>query len=424
MMRMQFWGRLLPGHSEQKSDRPIIVAASSPAASVAAHEAFTPTQPCSRRAALIGRERELDIIVQSLSEDRAHVVLYSDRGWGKTSVAAAVVEILRQKGLVVARTQCEAGSTFDGIIRGLIRTLPSSLVTAPICPDALEGCEAALPARPVCPEDVVTLLLRLRVRAMVCVIDEFDRVSDLRSRTMLADTIKQLSDRGVPLLFMIIGVSGSLEQLIGQHPSIQRNLVSLGLSLLSDAAIAEIIVSGAARAGLTFPANLIAAIVAISRGMPYFAQLLGLRTAQAAARRGASSIGNQDLQAALSRLSTETPPRVARLYDELTSSGRNDTMTSALRDVGQCVQDRWGRMVVVETAGDTVLVGGRRVDKSCLLSLRETGVLRPADDLPDQVAFSDRSLLYHILVKAAERDGAERSPSDPGGRNERQLAVS
>ena len=57
--------------------------------------AFTPTQPKATSRQLTGRQAELRRILQAIGEDRAHVVLYSERGRGKTSLSNMVVESLR-----------------------------------------------------------------------------------------------------------------------------------------------------------------------------------------------------------------------------------------------------------------------------------------------------------------------------------------
>src|SRR5229473_2109553 len=77
---------------------------------------------------LLGRAPELRRILQALQEDRAHVVLYSERGRGKTSLANLVVESLRRSGSIVARHTCEAGTSFDSLMRGLMHDLPPSLL--------------------------------------------------------------------------------------------------------------------------------------------------------------------------------------------------------------------------------------------------------------------------------------------------------
>ncbi len=374
-----------------------------PPAPVLANEAFTPTQPRTGRGGLIGREYEIETILQSLLEDKAHVVLYSERGRGKTSLSNVVVDRLKRKGLIVVRYQCEASTTFDSFMRGLVRRLPESLLVSPLRADRLEGCEAALPGSPLRPDDIVTLLPRLRLSSLICVVDELDRIVDPETRTMLADTIKQLSDRTVPVLFMLIGVSDNLEQLLGQHPSIQRALVALPLPLLSDDEITNIVEKGAREAGLIFPSELISAIVKISRGMPYLAHVLGLRIAQAAARRNTSFVKWVDFTSALERLVRQAPSDVLRLYDEMTSHGRDDGAAWALRVLATCPQDPWGAIRVIETPGEKALLGGQRVSWGGWSKLCEHGVVRRSLGSSESVVVSERSLVQHVQLQEALR---------------------
>ena len=384
--------------------QPAIVAVQRVEPQLKAHEAFTPTQPRINRTMLTGRLREIETIVQGLIEDRAHIVLYSERGRGKTSLANVIIEALRRNGLTVVRYQCEASSTFDSCIRGLARNLPASLLTAPVRTEAMEGCEAALPATSVRPEDVLKLLPRLRLRTLVCVIDEFDRVSDGQTRTMLADTVKQLSDRGVALRFMIIGVSENLEQLVGQHPSIQRNLVAVPLPLMSDEEISAMLAKGADAAGLIFSTDVLATVAMVARGLPYIAQLLGLRVAQAAIKRSARQIEHCDLATAAERLLRETAPGTLRRYGEVTSDGEDGITIAALAHAARAKTDKWGEMVATETAG-SVAVGGRQVPAAAWSKLKEFGVVRATDEKLRKFLFADPLLMQYVLLRALGADG-------------------
>ena len=409
MMIGNFWRRMLYGSRPQR--RPIrrpeaTLAAVRVPTPILANEAFTPTQPRTGRGGLIGRQTEIDTILQSLLEDKAHVVLYSERGRGKTSLSNVVVDRLKRKGLIVVRYQCEASTTFESFMRGLVRRLPESLLASPVRPDRLEGCEGALPAGPLRPDDVVTLLPRLRLNSLICVIDELDRIVDPETRTMLADTIKQLSDRSIPLLFLLIGVSDNLEQLLGQHPSIQRALVALPLPLLSDEEISDIVEKGAKEAGLTFPGDLVSAIVTISQGMPYLAHVLGLRIAQAAARRNSSVVKQADFVSALERLVRQAPSDVLRHYDDLTANGRDEAAAWALRVIATCPQDAWGGIRVVETPGEKAIVGGQRVSWAAWLKLCDHGVVRRCFGDPGSVVVTQRSLVQHVQLQEALRKHA------------------
>lgn len=368
------------------------------------NEAFTPTRPKPGRRQLVGRQVELDRILQALVEEKAHVVLYSERGRGKTSLSNLAIEALRRTGATVARYTCEAGSDFDTVIRGLARDLPFSVLVSPVEGGAGEGCEAALPMGSLRPRDVAAFPGRLSARQLVCVIDEFDRIEDFETRTRLADTIKQVSDRGLPLSFMIVGVSESLDQILGQHPSIQRNVVAIHLPLLTDSDIASMLAKGGRESGLSFSPQAIVQVTVIARGMPYMAQLLGLRIAQSAFARGEGNVGDEDVSAGVERLIDDARSNVVGLYATLTDSGRDGEMVTALRRIATAEQDGYGRLEV-RTAPGGVTVGRRSVSAACWARLQEAGVLRPANGSPSLFTFGDRGLVYHVLLLAS-RDGA------------------
>ena len=402
------WLRQIFGLDGVRSARPPIVPAQSGhTRQLRASEAYTPTQPRTTRSALTGRQQELATITQGLTEDRSHVVLYSERGRGKTSLANVAVEALRRSGTIVVRTQCESASTFDSVMRGLLSDLPATFLKTLPSDGNSASCESALPQGPVRPDDMIAALGKLRTRSLVCVIDEFDRVQDSASRTMLADTIKQASDRTLSLLFLIIGVSDSLEQLIGQHPSIQRNILSVPLPLLSDENIAALIQTGAQEAQFRFPPALVAKVTDISRGMPYVAHLLGRRIAQATGQRGSRAVDERDFATAIERLIQETPPSVVQHYDELTSDGCDAEAILGLNAAARCKQDSWGRIVVIPQANGTMLLGGTRLSGPCWSRLQATGVLRPCAGKSGHLAYADRALIQYALLRASLQQPAE-----------------
>jgi len=385
-------------------------------------EAFTPTQPKSGRRRLVGRQPELRHILQALLEDRAHVVLYSERGRGKTSLANYVTQNLHAAGVTVARHTCEAGTDFDSLLRGLLRSLPPSLLIArapeawradggklgamPADPEDAEGCEAALPPDPITPRDVMEVPRRLACRDLVCVVDEFDRVLDPGTRTRLADTIKLLSDRTVAVRFLIVGVSENLDEILGQHPSIQRVITGVHLPLFADRDVAQLIVNGGRETGLVFLPEAVARITVMARGMPYMAQLLGLRLAQAATERGDTQVNETDFATAVARLLGDARPGVLAQYAALTDYGREPAMTHALRQLATAPQDEWGRIEVLpprrgEMLDDAVLAGGRPIAWECWDRLLETGVMRPYPPGSACFVFADRALMHHVLLRAA-----------------------
>ena len=383
---------------------------------------FTPTRPRAGRKSLIGRRRELARIVEALTDERAHVVLYSERGRGKTSLSNSVIEILRSREIAVARTTCNAGSGFDDIMASLTRDLPTSLLSVPALERTGPGCEAALPAGRLGPSDVAALPSRLTCRNLVCVIDEFDRVEDASVRLMLADTIKQISDRGARLLFMVIGVSDSLDQLIGSHMSIRRNVVTVLLPLMPDNEMRQLVLEGAREARYEFSPPLVEAITVLSRGMPYIAQLLGLRVAQAALARGTDRANEVDLRRAAERLVDEAEPRVITLYSALTED--DDDMAGALRAVSTAEQDCFGFLQASRGEAE-IAVGNRLIPRDCWDRLVKAAVLQPTDPTTTKAAFKvticDRDLITYVMLLTILKSGF-RAESDASAQSRRMIA--
>ncbi len=364
-----------------------------------AGDVFTPTRPGASRHALVGRRAELSHIIEAILDEYSHVVLYSERGRGKTSLSNLAMEALRDRGAIVARFACEADTGFDDMIRGLMRDVPPLLLAEPNEIDT-EGCEQALPNREIRAADVANILDRLTCRLLVFVIDEFDRVIDQQTRTRLADTIKLLSDRGIRIHFMIVGVSATLEQIMGEHPSIQRNIMSIHLPLLTDDEIELMLVRGGQQADLQFTDEAKGLVCFVARGMPYMAQLLGLRIAQSALRHGGGAISRGDLKAAVDRLLDETSSGVLSIYAALCDSAAGEDMASVLRNVANAEQDAQGRMQI-SLYGKDVLVGGCRIPPGAWSLLLASGVFSQPLGNAEIALINDRPLIYHVQLLAA-----------------------
>ncbi len=374
------------------------------------NEVFTPTRPRAGRRTLVGRQAELQRILDGILDDTAHVVLYSERGRGKTSLSNLTIEQLRRRGAIVARCACEAETTFDTMIRALARDLPRSLLAqgdfgGDVGGDSAgdqQGCEAILPPRAIRPADVAAIPAALSCDMAVFVVDEFDRVIDVETRTRLADTIKLLSDRGLRLYFMVVGVSNTLEQIIGQHPSIQRNIVGVHLPLLRDDEIADMLTKGGRQAGITFNPQASGVVQGVARGMPYMAQLLGLRIAQSALRHAEdddAQVTDTDVLGAVQRLIDEASSMVLTTYAALSAEPRLGMML--LRLAG-AEQDQWGRMIAVKVA-DGISVGGVRLTLPHWQRLLDSGVVVQPEGEAGPAQFRDRPLIYHVLLLAARK---------------------
>ena len=374
-------------------------------------EAFTPTRPQRSAKRFVGRAAQLERILRALDDERAHVVLYAEHGRGKTSLANLVAASARHAGHMVARFTCAAESDFDAIIRGLARDLPAPLLAVPaVTGEELEGCEAALPQKRLQPRDLVTLPGRLAGSRLILIVDEFDRVSDEVTRTRIADSIKQASDSYVPVSFVIVGVSDSLEQLLGRHPSIQRSVVAVPLPLLSEAEIEDIVERGGAEAGLDFPPDVRRCIAGLARGVPYAAHVLALRASQAALERDAAVVDGADLRAAIAGAVAEAAPRVVGMYEMLTEGGRDGEMVQLLRMIGAGRQNAFGQFLARPIPEDGIRVAGRVTRRRLWLRLLEANVVRACVSAePDLFTFSEATFGHYVLLRDVLRHFQDRA---------------
>jgi hypothetical protein len=269
--------------------------------------AFTPTLPRGFGPLFVGREAYLRRLMAAVRDERAHVVLYGDRGVGKTSLTNAFGELSRRAGYLVLRRSCGFSTTYDGLFQGVLDGAAPRAVTPP----------AGGYRRPLEPDQVVDALAGYRGGRLIAVIDEYDRVEDERLRSHIAETIKSLSDRAAPVAFVIVGVAASLTDLLGRHPSIQRNVVGVHLAPMSDIEIHRLIEVGARAADIDFAPDVALTIAGLARGMPYYAHSLCLFATRVAATRESRVVTQADLDAAITELLGAQDPEFNELYQRL-----------------------------------------------------------------------------------------------------------
>ncbi len=244
----------------------------------ALREAFTPTQPKQTVRLFAGRRRELKSIISAIEEWKAHIVIFGERGYGKTSLANVVAEIARQGGITGAHLLLLSEITFEEMFRGFLREIPLPYRGIPGRAEGIYARQgnlaSLLPAGHFGAMELTEALRHLSERHVIFRIDEFDRMRDDELRNQIAEAIKNLSDAGARVTFLIIGVADDLDQLLGKHPSIQRNVVGVHLSLMSEADLLQLIAVGEKAANIVFDEDVRRRIVALAQGLPYLAQLL------------------------------------------------------------------------------------------------------------------------------------------------------
>ncbi len=284
---------------------------------------FSPSAPI-EGSAFAGRESQITDVMNACAQRGQHVVIFGERGAGKTSLANTLHKMLKTHFVTPAcgTINCDQTTTFASLWRAMLSEIPISRNTPAIGfrsgADRAEGTLAQRLPENVTP-DSVRAALQDRGK-LLFIIDEIDRIKDKTTTTLLADTVKNLSDHAVDTTLILVGVSESVETLIAEHESVQRALIQVHLPRMSQAEIDKIIDDGLAAVGMTIEQNAKKRIYTLSQGLPHYAHLLGMHSALTATAHDRRHIIIDDAHEALRKTLKNAPQSIALEYERATMS--------------------------------------------------------------------------------------------------------
>ncbi len=403
-----------PGVSWKRSRSPVTDTAGF---SAKLRDAFTPTRPKQNAALFSGRYKQMQRIIAAIEEERAHIVVYGERGSGKTSLANILAGKAEDAGYFVLRLACNSELSFEDIFRGLLRRMPASLLPDGIGATSRAGVDnfdQLVPGH-LGVAELVALFERIYEKHVILIIDEYDRITAEDTKAKFAELIKNMSDSAVPVTLLIIGVADNVRELLGKHPSLQRTLVTIPMPLMTRREIDGIIASGEEKSGLRFDPAVRQQIADFAQGLPYHAQLLCLFAARNAARRQSSRVEREDLRYAVQRAAEEAELRIKEAYDLAIGPHDNASFRDVLFYAARCRSDEFGSF----SAADVAAVAGRATGEgpeaaASLLALqyplkkltepeRGTVLRRTVGPSGLRYQFVSQMLRHHVLVRQAEQ---------------------
>lgn len=312
---------------------------------------FTPSTPINRLNLFSGRKEQIDRLLGACFQQGQHVILYGERGVGKTSLARIIIEALAKANITVLKSgtvNCDHTDDFSSVWHKALREITIQIPnTQPIGfsssgqPLTFEqGClDDGLPEN-VKPDDVRLVFGALKTKTVI-VIDELDRLQDKNAKALMADTIKTLSDHVTPVTVVLIGVALSVNELISEHHSIDRALVQIHMPRMSPGELLGIISNGEAHCGMTFSNDAKETIVGLSKGLPHYTHLLCLNAALKALKTG-RKVEESHVQTALETI-VHNKTTVSTAYEHAVSSNHQASIhEKVLVACGMCQTDQDG----------------------------------------------------------------------------------
>ncbi|WP_164878359.1 AAA family ATPase [Pollutimonas thiosulfatoxidans] len=331
---------------------------------LALSRAFSPSAPIDQRSLFSGRISQLMDVMNAVAQKGQHAILFGERGVGKTSLARVISTISQGSETTVASVNCDPTTTFDSLWRKIAREIPIATSKGGIGFTAGTSHQVSSLANhlpeTVTPDDIRHLFSRLR--KILIVIDEFDRITDGETSTLMADTVKTLSDHAVDTTLLLVGVADSVEVLISEHQSVERALIQIRMPRMSRVELNDIVEGGLKKANMTISVEARQKIAALSQGLPHYTHLLAQNAAQRAAITGRSEVNAADVRAAIDNALAKAQQSTIGIYHKATNSPRENLYPQVLLACAMAEQDNLGYFAAVDIRAPLSKIMGKAYD--------------------------------------------------------------
>jgi Cdc6-like AAA superfamily ATPase len=300
-------------------------------------QVFTPSATVRKEELFRGRKTEVRAVVDAINQIGQHVVLYGEAGVGKTSLGEILKTRIRATDavpIIAPLVNCDSSDDYSTIWLKVFEQIsdeyPDANAFADTTTEFLDGddggddhVEAAL----LSPRDVRRKLEPLAQHGIAYVIlDEFDKIGDLDTRKLMADTVKLFSDRAVEVTIILIGVSDSVNGLIEDHRSIERCLAQVHMPRMAYSELIDIVNTGLKTMGMTIETDALDEIAGLSKGLPHYTHLLALHAGRCALDNKRLVIAKSHVNQAIKTAITQTQESIRHHYDEATYSTKKNTL--------------------------------------------------------------------------------------------------
>jgi hypothetical protein len=285
------------------------------------NSAFTPNAPIDSRSLFAGRRKQVEKLISAIFQKGSHAALFGERGVGKSSLARTIFDFLilafdEASGYHRALLNSAEAMSFEDIWRAIFKQLtfeqPNGETTT---------LDQALPDNPN--SENIREVFQLIDDPTIIVIDEFDRIEDSGIRVRMADTIKTLSDNAIRTTLILVGVADSIDELIGEHESIERAIKQVPMPRMSKAELLEIVDNGISNCqGLTIEPEARERMADLAQGLPSYTHLLAREAALNAVRDDRTHVTMKDVEAGIKESVDGQLGTRLTLYTKATTAAR------------------------------------------------------------------------------------------------------
>lgn len=276
-----------------------------------------------------GRSTEVKRILETVFARSKHVVLFGERGVGKTSLSNIFWKRFNKslRSFIVARVQAGPQDNFSSL---WIRAL-EELHAAGVASGKSEHVAFDYNYETVTPSIVRRELQKCGANMLpIIIVDEYNEVKDPNCRRLTANLIKEFYDFSVTTTTVLVGVADNIGELVEDHASIGRAIIQIPLGRMSEAELREIIHKRVNRTVMTFSGDAIWTIIILSRGLPYFTQTLSKHAALHAIEDKRIVVSVEDVESSMGRFIEDTETSFKDAYRDATRSNQENFFQQSL----------------------------------------------------------------------------------------------
>ena len=265
-----------------------------------ASQLFTPSAPIAVAELFAGRQPQVRKIVDAIAERGRHVILFGERGVGKSSMAQIIPFFIPKAAKITVRhvrVPAFPSDTFSTIAKRIFASIHFEA-------DYGEGRKAYNVAE-FYPGEVTIddFLNEMRVfgetEIPVVIIDEFQEITDAQVPVLVANIIKALSDLGSNVTIVVVGVADSVSGLIERHQSIGRCTEQVHMPRMTVDERREVLEKRLSQLGMTISGDGKWKIINLSKGLPAYVHALGKYSVFSALGEGRLHIEEVDVDNAI-----------------------------------------------------------------------------------------------------------------------------
>ena len=252
-------------------------------------------------------------MVHAVRDPAKHILLYGERGLGKTSLANTFWRNAStpEYPILAARVQVNPFDDFSSLWSRALEEFQTVFQHhnteirsnfAHVSPDIVRHEFQKVP----------------RNLGAVMIVDEFDLLRAREARELTANLLKSLHDHAINVTILLIGVAENVEELIINHQSLRRVLSLVKLERMNRIDLKEILGSRLRLTPLRISNEARLEIVTLSCGLPYYVQTLGGFATHNAIKRQILQVDTEDVNAAIGNFLVECGPSFADDYQRAT----------------------------------------------------------------------------------------------------------